>query len=271
LPVKKIVLSALVILTATAVWAQENPTPQSPTSKKDKREARRERINALLKLQEEGEIIFNKQSIFGIKLATDGYGLSYEWGKFKSNRVATIFQVELNEKKHKKEKRVSYVSPGGFNFNSLIFGKMNNFYQFKLGMGQQRIIGGKGNKNGVGVMAIYGGGVSAGLLKPYYVDVDDPNTGQRFRKTYPTIIDSGYYEQGSSGFTVGWGEVKFKPGVHAKAAMRFDYGRFNETVTAIEVGLNAEYYMDKIPQMALNEEKKFFFNAYISLLLGRRK
>ncbi|WP_315814392.1 hypothetical protein [Paraflavitalea speifideaquila] len=58
----------------------------------------------MLKMEEEGEIIFNKQSIFGLKLATDGYGLSYEWGKFKSNRVATIFQIELNEKKHPKEK-----------------------------------------------------------------------------------------------------------------------------------------------------------------------
>jgi hypothetical protein len=267
-PVKKLVLLALVSLLVTATWAQNNPAPQSPTSKKDKREARRERINALLKLQEEGEIIFNKQSIFGIKLSSDGYGLSYEWGKFKSNRVATIFQIELNEKKHKKEKRITFTN--GFNFNSLIYGKMNNFYQFKFGVGQQRIIGGKGNKNGVGVMAIYAAGLSAGLVKPYYVDVED-DFGQRVRKTYPTIIDSGYFEQGASGFTVGWKDVKIRPGAHAKLAMRFDYGRFNETVTAIEVGLNAEYYANKIPQMVLNPEKRFFFNAYISLLLGRRK
>ena len=265
---KKIVLSALVSLLVTALWAQNNPSPQSPTSRKDRREARKERINALLKQQEEGEIIFNKQSIFGIKLSTDGYGLSYEWGKFKSNRVATIFQIELNEKKHKKEKRISLFT--GFNFNSLVYGKISNFYQLKFGVGQQRIIGGKGNKNGVGVMAIYGIGLSAGLVKPYYVDVED-NFGQRVRKTYPTIIDSQYIEQGASGFTVGWKDLKIRPGAHAKAAMRFDYGRFNETVTAIEVGLNAEFYANKIPQMALNPEKRFFFNAYISLLLGRRK
>jgi len=266
--VKKIVLSALVSLIATGIWAQDTPSPKSPTSKKDKREAKRERINNLLKLQEEGEIIFNKQNAFGLKLSTDGYGLSYEWGRFKSNRVATVFQIELNEKKHKKEKRTSLLS--GFNFNSLIYGKLNNFYQVKFGVGQQRIIGGKGNKNGVAVMAVYSGGLSAGLVKPYFVDVED-NFGQRVRKTYPTIIDSNYLEQGASGFTVGWNELKVRPGAFAKAAMRFDYGRFNETVTAIEVGLNAEFYSSKIPQMAFNKERQFFFNAYISLLLGRRK
>jgi len=265
--VKKIVLTVLIGLLVTIARAQETPTPKEPTTRKERKEAKRERINELMRQQEEGEIIFNKQSVFGVKLATDGYGLSYEFGKFKSNRVATIFQIELNEKKHKKEKRTSLIS--GFNFNSVIYGKTNNFYQLKLGVGQQRVIGGKGNKNGVAVMAIYGGGISAGMVKPYYVDVD--NNGQRERKTYPTIIDSGYSELGAAGFTVGWGELKVRPGAHAKAALRFDYGRFNETVTAIEVGLTGEFYSSKILQMAYNKEKQFFFNAYISLLLGRRK
>jgi len=53
--------------------------------------------------------------------------------------------------------------------------------------------------------------------------------------------------------------------------MRFDYGRLNETVTAIEVGLTGEYYSSKIPQMLYNKEKQFFFNAYLAILLGRRK
>ena len=265
---KKIVLFLLAGTLASSTWAQDNPTPKSPTAKKDRQAAKRERINNLIKQEEEGEIIFNKQNIFGIKLNTDGYGLSYEIGRFKSARVANIFQIEINEKKHKKEKRTSLLN--GFNFNSVIFGKLNNFYQVKLSAGQQRIIGGKGNKNGVGVMAIYTGGISVGLQKPYYVDVID-QANQRYRKTYPTIVDSGYQEQGASGFTVGWNQVQPKYGLTAKGALRFDYGRFNETVSAIEVGLNAEYYIQKVAQMAYNPEKNFFFNAYISLLLGRRK
>ncbi|THU30449.1 hypothetical protein FAM09_30290 [Niastella caeni] len=265
---KKFVLFLLAGTLASTLWAQTNPTPKSPTAKKDRQAAKRERINNLLKQEEEGEIIFSKQSIFGLKLNTDGYGLSYEIGRFKSARVANIFQLEINEKKHKKEKRTSLLN--GFNFNSVIFGKLNNFYQVKLGVGQQRIIGGKGNKNGVAVMAVYTGGLSIGLEKPYYVDVID-NAQQRYRKTYPDITDSGYIEQGASGFTVGWNKVQPKYGLHAKGALRFDYGRFNETISAIEVGLNAEYYLTKVAQMAYNPEKNFFFNAYISLLLGRRK
>ena len=265
---KKIVLFLLAGSLATTLWAQDNPTPKSPTARKDKQDARREQIKALMKKEEEGEIIFSKQSAFGIKLSTDGYGLSYEIARFKSARVANIMQFEINEKKSPKEKRTSLLN--GFNFNSVIYGKLNNFYQVKFGMGQQRIIGGKGNKNGVAVMAAYAGGVSIGLQKPYYVDVINQSQ-QQLRKTYPTIIDSGYIEQGAAGFTVGWDKVQIKPGLHAKGALRFDYGRFNETVSAIEVGLNAEYYFSKIAQMAYVPEKNFFFSAYVSLLLGHRK
>ena len=265
--VKKSFLVAITLMISAALLAQTTPT----TTPKSKKDAKRDRVNALMKMEEEGELVFRKQSIFGFKAVTDGYGISYEIGKFRSNRNAFLIQFELNERKNKKETKVSG-DFNGFQFNSFVPGKENNFFQFKVGAGSQRIIGGKGNKNGVAVALVYAGGLSLGLLKPYYVDVQSsgPN-GQRFRSTYPTIYDSGYHELGASGFTVGWGEVKLKPGVHAKTALRFDYGRFNETVTALEVGMNAEYYPQEIQQIYGSAPQHFFFDAYLTLLLGRRK
>ncbi|MGB8195088.1 MAG: hypothetical protein WCF67_24345 [Chitinophagaceae bacterium] len=264
---KKIALVVLAGLVAMSGFAQAQP---KGISKKEKKDAKRERINALVKMEEEGELVFRKQSIFGLKANTDGYGLSYEMGRFKSNRVTTIYQVELNEKKHRQEKKQN-TDLNGLQFNSVIYNKINNFYQFKLGIGQQRILGGKGNKNGVAVAAIYAGGFSLGMLKPYLIEVDV--NAKRLISRYPTIIDSGYTDFiiGSAGFTKGWSELSIKPGAHAKAALRFDYGRFNETVTAIEVGVNAEFYSSKIPQMQFADQKQFFFNGYITILLGRRK
>ena len=202
---KKSFLVAITLLISIIAFAQNQP----PT--KSRKEAKRERVNALMKMEEEGELVFRKQSIFGFKAVTDGYGISYEIGKFRSNRNTFILQFELNERKHKKETKVSG-DFNGFQFNSFVPGKINNFFQFKMGAGSQRIIGGKGNKNGVAVALVYAGGVSLGLLKPYVVDVE--SNGLRFRSTYPKIYDSGYSELGASGFTVGWSDVKLKPGVH---------------------------------------------------------
>lgn len=64
--------------------------------------------------------------------------------------------------------------------------------------------------------------------------------------------------------------MTFVPGVHAKTGLRFDWARFNEVVSALEVGVNAEYYTKDIPLMVFQEDKKFFFNAYLALQFGKR-
>ena len=80
----------------------------------------------------------------------------------------------------------------------------------------------------------------------------------------PTII-------GGAGFGKGWNELKVKPGGFVKTALRFDYGRFNEVVSGIEVGISAEFYSEKIPILLQQEDKQFFFQGYIAILFGRRK
>lgn len=265
MPVKKIALSLLMVSSMVAAQAQYKK--ETVSRKQEKREARRERINAMMKQEEEGEVVFNKQSVFGFKMITDGYGLSYEFGKYQSNRKNLLFQLEINEKKHPKEKKISLFD--GFGFSNVIFGKTNNFFQTKLGVAQQLRIGGKANKNGVAVSAIYGGGLSIGLEKPYLVNV--VVNGKEERSSFPTIIDSGYGINGAAGIFTGWSEVKFNPGAHAKVAMRFDYGRFNETVTAIEAGIMGEFYSKKVSQLAYVDKKQFFLSGYVSILIGRRK
>ncbi|MET0242285.1 MAG: hypothetical protein ABW174_02400 [Flavitalea sp.] len=264
---KKIVSLLLACIVVGSAMAQDNPGRVS--RKENKKAAKKERINALLRQEEEGEMIFNKHSIFGIKLATDGYGISYEAGRFKTPRKTFRLQFELSEKKHPKEKRQA-ASANAFQVNSVVYGKMNNFFQFKAGVAEQRVLGGKGNKNGVQVSLVYGGGLILGIAKPYLVDVQD-QFNQTIRRGYPLIIDSNYYEIKAAGIGAGWRQAQLKAGAQVKTAMRFDYGRLNDGVTAIEVGLQAEYYGRKVAQMAYNDPKDFFFSAYVTLLLGRRK
>lgn len=262
---KKLILSLLLSIVVLFSFAQYKKETVSP--KQQKREERRERINRLSKQEEEGEVVFNKQSVFGLKLATDGFGLSYEFGKYQTTKKSLLFQFEFNEKRHPKEKKIPLFD--GIGFSSVVFGKTNNFYQTKLGVAQQMRIGGKGNKNGVAVSGIWGGGLTIGLEKPYMVNVAINNQEQR--STFPTIVDSLYPIIGAAGPFVGWKNVKVNPGAHAKIAMRFDYGRFNETVTAIEIGLMGEIYSKKVSQLTYVDKKQFFFSGYLSILLGRRK
>ncbi len=247
-------------------------------SKNEKKEAKREKVNAMIKQAEEGILVYNKQSIFGIQARTNGYGAFYELGRMKSNRKTNIYRIDITEIKSQKEVKLTAndgSNPNFFFTNPFIYGKINNFYQVTLGFGQQYILGQKGNKNGVAVSAVYNAGLAIGLLRPYYLDVDDPTTGQSKKIKY-SVADSALFLNpptinGGTGISKGWSEMKFKPGAFAKAALRFDYGRYNEMVSAVEVGISADFYASKIPILVGQKDKQLFFQGYIAIVFGRRK
>ena len=188
----------------------------------------------------------------------------------KTNRKTNIYRIDIAEtKEHKEEKLLT----NNFFGNSFIYGKINYFYPVTIGFGQQYILGQKGNKNGVSVSGIYNVGVSLGLLRPYYVAVND-STGENVSIKYSSkdsALFLGPSITGGGGFGKGWNEIKVKPGVFAKIAMRFDYGRFNEQVSGLEIGMSAEYYASSIPIMLFQKQRNLFLQAYIAILFGKRR
>ena len=261
---KKILFIFAALSFSFGVFAQEKPN-----AKKTKKEEKRKRIDALIKQEEEGVIAYKKQTVYGGKLFTDGYGAFLEIGRGKSVKKAMLYQVEIAEHKHQKEeKQTNPSSPTA----PLIYGKLNYFYTLKLGVQQQILLGNKSNKNGVSVSGNLGGGLCIGLLRPYEVEVD--KAGQKTFVRYDSpdsllFVTGPYY--GGPNFGTGWKHLKVTPGIYIKPALRFDYGKLNELVSALEVGLNAEFYAKKIPQMLRNKQKQFFFSAYVAILFGKRK
>jgi hypothetical protein len=267
--VKRFIILALASILGLGLSAQN--TTKKKSSKQERKEERQQRINALIKQEEEGVLIYNKQSVFGVELRTNGYGVFYELGKARTRRKTTIYSAELTEIKDPKEQKSA---TDIFSFgNPFIFGKINNFYQLKIGFGQQYLFGQKGNKNGVAVTGSYQGGISLGMLRPYYIEVNDGN-GNREIKYSPQDSSeflNPQYIQGGAGLGKGWSELKFKPGLYAKTALRFDLAHYNEVVTAIEIGMSVEAYTEKIPILALDKQKQVFFQGHIAVAFGRRR
>ncbi|MFT3678756.1 MAG: hypothetical protein QM791_00700 [Ferruginibacter sp.] len=249
------------------------------TTKEERRQVKKERINALIKQEEEGVIAYRKHTVFGIKLVNDGYGFFFEVGRGQSIQKALLFQLDFAERKHAKEdKQTNPFLPS----TPYIYGKINFFYPLKLGVQQQILLGNKSNKNGVSVTGNVGGGITLGFLRPYLLDVYDSTIGRRRYIKYESadsslftnnqrLLDPSDLSVSGPRFGSGWNQMKITPGLYAKAAVRFDYGRFNETVSAIEVGVSAEYYTKKIPQIVFVDYKQFFVNAYVAIVFGKRK
>lgn len=275
----KLIISLLFISFSTVVIAQ---TQQPLSNRKEKAQQRKEKINQLIKQEEEGALIYNKQWLLGFNLNTDGWNLTYEHGKYKTITKTSLWWLQFGERKDPHQTKVStvydWVDTLAYNTNPFYYGKRNTFYFLKFGLGNQMLIGGKGNKNGVAVSWIYGGGVSLGMLKPYYLQIFDSTGNYSDIKYTPAteVIFTGndYYHNtilGSSPFTKGFGEMKLVPGLHVRTAFRFDYGRYTETLSALEVGVNVEYYFDKMPIMVWNDGHHAFVNAYVAIEFGARR
>ncbi|WP_460567616.1 hypothetical protein [Flaviaesturariibacter terrae] len=241
--------------------------------RKDKRTEKSKKIDAMIKQEEEGVLVYRKQSAFGLQLRSNGYGLFFELGRRKTPRWTNVYAAELTEIKHPKEEKGSN-NTGAFN-SSYIYGKINNFYQFKLGFGREYILGQKGNKNGVAVIAFGQGGLSLGLLRPYYIDIQE---GAEKRSIKYESADSlkflGFTSSpilGSSGIGKGWNEMQVRPGAYIKMGLRFDFNRYNERMQAVQIGFSLEGYGQGIEQLVYNDPKKLFFQLHLAYVFGGRK
>jgi len=225
---------------------------------------------------------------FGLRLNTDGWTVFSTKGYVRSqdSRQSDMFhnmrfyQVELSEKKHPKEKKAPTEQNlvGDQPPRPYIFGKINNFYTLKLGMGYRRMIAGKPEPGTVSIHWIYAGGLSIGMLKPYYVDayVRQDNSGTLAVQSikYSDSTKESFLDPrnvvGSSGFAKGLGELQIVPGLHVKTGLHFDFAASRKTKMAVEVGVSAEVYSKNIVIMANQDTFPYFANAYVSIEFGRR-
>lgn len=258
---RRLILSFLILSTTFVATAQKG--------KKQRQAEKRAHINSLIKQEEEGVIAYRKSFVFGAKLLTDGYGLFFELGRASSVKKSLLYQLEINERKHIKEDKQSIPFLNSIPF---IYGKENFFYPVKLGVQQQVLLGNKSNKNGVSITANYGGGIALGLLRPYYVEVEKNSELTYIKYNSPdSILYLNGPIYGGPTFGRGWSEMTVTPGLYAKTAIRFDYGSYNEIISAVEVGLTGEYYSKKVPILLQRPNTQFFFSGYVAILFGKRK
>ncbi|HVG13776.1 MAG TPA: hypothetical protein VM935_02410 [Chitinophagaceae bacterium] len=262
---KRILIIVCLVSATTISMAQDKRE-----RKEAKREEKRQRTNAIIKQEEEGVLAYEKQTSAGVQLRTNGFGAFLELGRMKSPRFTNLYLLEVSEIFHPKEEKVSSLDQNYFG-SSFKYAKVNNFFQVKFGMGQQYIFGNKGNKNGIAVLGIYQGGLSLGLLKPYYVNVDDGSNQRVIKYSDKDSVAFVTYPYAAGGLGKGWGEVKINPGIFAKTALRFDFGSYNESITALEIGMSIDAYAKKAEQLVYSDPRRLFFQGHIAIVFGNRR
>ncbi len=232
-------------------------------------------------------IIYNKEIGFGAYLATNGMGAFAELGKIQSVKKTRLMFFSISEIRDMKARKQK--AENGF-FGSVIespkdffFGKQNNFYQLRAGIGQKLMLADKGAKNGVRVSFSYMAGFSLGLRKPYYLDlaylIDDSDprfqTYAVFRQKYSERTHDKFMDwysiTSASGFKHGLKEMEPIPGGFFKTGFNFDWASHEEYQIAMEVGLLADIYYKRVPLMIEQKANFMFVGAYLHFQFGKRK
>ncbi|MDO7850092.1 hypothetical protein [Hymenobacter convexus] len=228
---------------------------------------------------------YSKEFVYGINFNTQGGllgGASIRSSRVLDDRLLRFWSLEGVMLKNAKEERIN-TGVGG----SYIDRKTNYGFVLRPSIGMQRILFRKAADAGVQVNGLLSVGPSIGLLMPYYISYDrtfartqvpnlatDEIVNEQYdplKHTFPAaILDHGPLFSGIS-------DTKVVPGFHVRAGLSFEYGRYRDAVTGLEVGVLVEAFTKRMvilspysrpEDQAVN--RQFFPSVYLTLYFGHR-
>ena len=223
-------------------------------------------------------ILYNKEKALDVHLLTHGWSADVYFGTLKTYYKTQYFRFGIGNLTHPKEQRsvTEYVANGfSTGFRHYRYGKQNYAYTLHSGWGLKHYYTEKAKKKGVSLAMNYSGGIIAGLVIPYYLDVSDSRkrgNSSLLRYTEETAVRflDRQLIRGKGGVFKGLKETTVVPGIYTQVGVHVDWGEFDEFLHAVEVGVQLQVFTKKIPIMITEENRPYFFNLYLSLQFGKR-
>lgn len=216
----------------------------------------------------EEEPLRNEFSV-GLNLNTNSGvlgGLVFRYGYLYPSTKRLYTSLEIVNVKHPIEVQ-NRSSTGSF----FIPGKSNYVLAIRPQIGTEIDLFKKEAENGVALSAIFAGGPTLGLVKPYYVKVLNPDSSN----TYTIEPNSSSLDPndilGHASFFNGLGESYIEWGLNAKAALNFEFGKYNSLLTGLEAGWNVEIFKEQLPILSYSDiQTRVFSSLYLTLYFGAR-
>jgi hypothetical protein len=228
--------------------------------------------------------LLRREKSWNIMLHTLGYGGGFRFGINKTYFKNRMFEFDLLEMRAPNQARrynENFANP-----RSYFYGKLNNLYILRAGIGSQYLLNRKPYWGGVEVRAFYYGGFDLGLAKPcylyiaYYNVVDnqivldrtvleryDPAKHFPYIGTNTTSLCDIY---GRGPILSGFDKIKLYPGLYFKGGFNFEFSAANDRIKALEVGATIDIFPQGMPIMAFKDPSLIFVTGYLSFHLGKR-
>ncbi len=210
-------------------------------------------------------LIRNEHS-FAAHLYTNGWGAEYCYGKMNNIHKKTLYSFDFSVVHDPKEVKVS--NPYSSENSRYVYGKTNVFFDTRFTYGKLFSLYQKKDKGGIEIRCYYKIGPVLGFLKPIYYKVGADMKVEKFNSAAHVSIADIY---GKASFFKGFNEMKVIPGIHAKGAVSFEFGKKDLMISAIEGGVSVDVFVKEIEIMANNYNDFYFAALFISGRFGKIK
>jgi len=223
-------------------------------------------------------IVYDREVSFPVTLHTNGFHFGVNVGKLKTYYKTSYIGASLGHLKHPREFKRADPGSRFQGSSSFVFGKQNTLIPVRAFKGWKRYYSGKDKRRGVAVATSFEIGATAGLLKPYVLQVAQEGGSAISTANFVTFEEDpdAYYNrdaiEGAGGLRRGWSSLKILPGINAKAAVHLDWGAFDELMRAVEAGVMIDVYAQNVDLLVPPADNTpLFINFYLALHLGKRR
>lgn len=222
-------------------------------------------------------VVYQDEYALNFTLHSNGLRIGFDKGTIKTYYKTSYYHFDIGYLRHPKEIRQSLNYQTTLDIsNSYTYGKQNSFFMARGGFGTKRYFSEKTKHKGVAVGLNYEIGPTLGFLKPYYlifayrVDGIRQVAEIKYSEADEDLFLDETRIQGKAGFFKGLDELKVYPGIHAKIGTHFALGAFEKYVTALEAGIMVDVFLQEVPIMVIENNRRLFLNVYLTLQLGKR-
>ncbi|MCC5916009.1 MAG: hypothetical protein JJU02_01645 [Cryomorphaceae bacterium] len=211
--------------------------------------------------------VYDNDFTVGVLLHTRGFGITGRYGFLTSGFTKNALEMDIVNMRHPKENKTytDFLN----NSTGYVYGRENAFYIIRTGFYRERILYDKTDQGTLSVSFFYSIGVSWGMIKPIYLEID--------RQENPTTTIERYDPNSNEGFILGQanffhriGETRIQPGLYFKTGFSFDNHESDDRIRSLEAGVIIDAFHKEIPIMHDTSNSFLFFQMYMAINFGKK-
>jgi hypothetical protein len=230
-------------------------------------------VSGQMPAEEAVDYLYKKDWYIGAQLSTSGFGILFAYERNVNYKFSQ--GILLNIGNLKGDKEIRRTNSAYEDSRSYVFGKTNLLFAGRLTYSASWLLFERKRSRGVAIRFNMNIGPSIGMLKPIYLKIKEPYAFipevEPVDLRYKPNVHQGENIYGRSSIWKGFGESNVALGGYAKSGFQFDFSPNSNKITAVEIGVQLDYFTNEIELFYAGKNKKFFPALYASVQFGKNK